>query len=203
MLCWRCWSSAFGVDPTFEFILGLTTLPILVGMLSPIPGGAVVREALMYVVARLADVPAIPVIAAALIYRFALFAAIPILYGIALVDRTTRRPGTFASNRRIPVHPAAISRLKKGITSMSISETFKYDGGVMVDTSNYRKHTSDNPVQRRLIDRFHAKITGIVTRAETANACSMRAAAKVSWQTSSKRQCRTPASPASTCSKIR
>lgn len=46
---------------------------------------------------------------------------------------------------------------------MSISETFKYEGGVMVDTSNYRKHTSDNPIQRRLIDRFHRKITGIVT----------------------------------------
>jgi 2-polyprenyl-3-methyl-5-hydroxy-6-metoxy-1,4-benzoquinol methylase len=46
---------------------------------------------------------------------------------------------------------------------MSISETFRYEGGVMVDTSNYRKHTSDNPVQRRLIDRFHGKITSIVT----------------------------------------
>lgn len=46
---------------------------------------------------------------------------------------------------------------------MSISETFKYEPSVKVDTSNYRKHTSDNPIQRRLIDRFHAKITGIVT----------------------------------------
>lgn len=45
---------------------------------------------------------------------------------------------------------------------MSISETFKYDGSVMVDTSNYRKHTSDNPLQRKLIDRFHAKVTDIV-----------------------------------------
>jgi len=51
---------------------------------------------------------------------------------------------------------------------VSISETFRYDGGVMVDTSNYRKHTSDNPVQRKLIDRFHAKITGIVTSLEPA-----------------------------------
>jgi uncharacterized membrane protein YbhN (UPF0104 family) len=75
--------SAFGVDASFEFVLGLVTLPILVGMLSPIPGGAVVREALMYAVARLADVPGDPVIAAALVYRIALFAAIPILYGLA------------------------------------------------------------------------------------------------------------------------
>lgn len=46
---------------------------------------------------------------------------------------------------------------------MSISETFKYEPTVDVDTSNYRKHTSDNPVQRRLIDRFHDKIEGIIT----------------------------------------
>jgi len=46
---------------------------------------------------------------------------------------------------------------------MSISETIAYQGAVDVDTSNYRKHMSDNPVQRRLIDRFHAKVTKIVT----------------------------------------
>lgn len=46
---------------------------------------------------------------------------------------------------------------------MSISETFVYEGGVEVDTSNFRKHTSDNPVQRKLIDRFHSKITGIIS----------------------------------------
>lgn len=71
---------SLGVATSFEFVLGLTSLPILVGMLSPIPGGAVVREALMYVVARLADAPGREVVAAALIYRLALFAAIPILY---------------------------------------------------------------------------------------------------------------------------
>ena len=46
---------------------------------------------------------------------------------------------------------------------MSISETIAYKGAIDVDTSNYRKHMSDNPVQRRLIDRFHEKITKIVT----------------------------------------
>ncbi|MDQ3513088.1 MAG: methyltransferase domain-containing protein [Chloroflexota bacterium] len=30
------------------------------------------------------------------------------------------------------------------------------------DTSNYRKHTSGNPVQRRLLDRFHAAIESTV-----------------------------------------
>lgn len=74
---------SLSVNHSFEFVLGLTSLPILIGLLSPLPGGAVVREALMYVVARLADVPGEPVVAAAVIYRFALFAAIPILYVIA------------------------------------------------------------------------------------------------------------------------
>ena len=46
---------------------------------------------------------------------------------------------------------------------MSISETFRYEPAIDVDTSNYRKHTSDNPIQRALIDRFHHKITGIVS----------------------------------------
>jgi uncharacterized membrane protein YbhN (UPF0104 family) len=68
------------VDPVL--ILGLTSMPILVGMLSPIPGGAVVREALMYAVARLAGAPAGEILAAAVIYRIALFGAIPILYVI-------------------------------------------------------------------------------------------------------------------------
>jgi len=46
---------------------------------------------------------------------------------------------------------------------LSISPTYRYSGQVDVNTSNYRKHTSDNPLQRKLIDRFHAKITGIVS----------------------------------------
>jgi uncharacterized membrane protein YbhN (UPF0104 family) len=70
------------VDTSFVFILGLTSLPMLVGMLSPIPGGAVVREAMMYVVARIAGVPGAEVVAAAVIYRMALFGAIPILYAL-------------------------------------------------------------------------------------------------------------------------
>jgi uncharacterized membrane protein YbhN (UPF0104 family) len=87
---------AFGVATSFELVLGLTSLPILVGMLSPIPGGAVVRETLMFVVARLAGVAGDPVIAAALVYRFALFAAIPILYGLTRwwISRHPKSPVT-------------------------------------------------------------------------------------------------------------
>ena len=84
---------AMGVEPSFLFILGLTSLPMLIGMLSPIPGGAVVREAMMYVVARLAGAPGAEVVAAAVLYRMALFLAIPILYGITRLWLAKRSAG--------------------------------------------------------------------------------------------------------------
>lgn len=45
---------------------------------------------------------------------------------------------------------------------MSISETYLYKPPATVETSNFAKHTNPNPIQRRLIDRFHEKITRIV-----------------------------------------
>lgn len=84
---------AMGVDISLLFIIGLTSLPMLIGMLSPIPGGAVVREAMMFVVARLAGVPAAEVVAAGVIYRMALFGAIPILYAITRVWLSKRGEG--------------------------------------------------------------------------------------------------------------
>lgn len=76
--------TALRVDVSATFMIGFTSLPILVGMLSPIPGGAAVREGLMYVVARLSglDTEADAILAAALIYRFALFGAIPLLFAL-------------------------------------------------------------------------------------------------------------------------
>jgi uncharacterized membrane protein YbhN (UPF0104 family) len=84
---------AMHVETSFVFILGLTSLPMLVGMLSPIPGGAVVREAMMFVVARIAGVPGSEVVAAAVIYRIALFGAIPILYGLVRLWISRREGG--------------------------------------------------------------------------------------------------------------
>lgn len=45
---------------------------------------------------------------------------------------------------------------------MSISETYLYKPPATVETSNFAKHTNPNPIQKRLIDRFHEKITQIV-----------------------------------------
>src|SRR5215218_2381776 len=71
-----------GESPSLSLVLGLTTLPILVGMLSPVPGGAGVREALMIAVASVHGANEANVLLAGVTYRIALFAAIPVLYGI-------------------------------------------------------------------------------------------------------------------------
>ena len=73
-----------------SLVLGLTTLPILVGMLSPVPGGAGVREALMIAVASVHGANEANVLLAGVTYRIALFAAIPILYGIIRLLITLR-----------------------------------------------------------------------------------------------------------------
>jgi uncharacterized protein (TIRG00374 family) len=72
--------NALGIEPTFLLVLGITSIPILVGMLSPLPGGAGVRETLMGGIARIHGVAVSPTIFAAVAYRLALFASIPILY---------------------------------------------------------------------------------------------------------------------------
>lgn len=98
---------ALGVSVSASFMLGFTSLPILVGMLSPIPGGAAVREGLMYVVARLSDLgpQADAILAAALIYRFALFVAIPILFAINKVWLRKGEPDTSALDEKTPDSP--------------------------------------------------------------------------------------------------
>ncbi len=45
---------------------------------------------------------------------------------------------------------------------MSISETYYYKHEPDIDTSNYRKHTAGNPLQKRVIDRFQDKLTSLV-----------------------------------------
>jgi uncharacterized membrane protein YbhN (UPF0104 family) len=71
---------ALDVTPRPVLLLGLTTLPILVGMLSPFPGGAGIRELLMVGVAGLHGAAREPTLLAGIVYRVALFASIPILY---------------------------------------------------------------------------------------------------------------------------
>jgi uncharacterized protein (TIRG00374 family) len=76
---------AIGQEPGVALVLGLMSLPVLVGMLSPVPGGAGVREALMLAVAKVHGADGATVLLAAVTYRIALFGSIPILYGLVRV----------------------------------------------------------------------------------------------------------------------
>ncbi|MCC7021570.1 MAG: flippase-like domain-containing protein [Thermomicrobiales bacterium] len=77
----------FGTPPSAPLVLGVMGLPMLIGMLSPVPGGAGVREALMAGAARLEGLAAGPVVLAAITYRLALFVVTPIAWGIVRVAR--------------------------------------------------------------------------------------------------------------------
>lgn len=82
----------FGVTPTLSLTLGLMGLPMLIGMLSPVPGGAGVREALMTALARVEGQPGAPVLLAAVAYRLALFIVTPLVWGgLRLVRAWTTR----------------------------------------------------------------------------------------------------------------
>jgi uncharacterized membrane protein YbhN (UPF0104 family) len=70
----------FGISATPPLIFGLMGLPVLIGMLSPIPGGAGVREALMVAMAQFGGFAAAPVLLASIAYRLALFAVTPLIW---------------------------------------------------------------------------------------------------------------------------
>ena len=81
---------ALGVDWSATLVLGMMSLPILVGMLSPVPGGAGIREALMVGVARVHSADSTAVLLAAVTYRVALFISVPILYALVRVQLRAR-----------------------------------------------------------------------------------------------------------------
>lgn len=83
--------SVFGAAPTWPLVLGVMGLPVLIGMLSPVPGGAGVREGLMVAAARLEGAAAGPVLLAAIAYRLALFAVTPLVWGVVRLARAWAR----------------------------------------------------------------------------------------------------------------
>jgi len=83
----------FGTSVSLQLLLGVMGVPVLVGMLSPVPGGAGVREALMAAAARLGGTPAGSVVLAAVAYRLALFLVTPLAWGaVRLVRAGANRP---------------------------------------------------------------------------------------------------------------
>jgi uncharacterized membrane protein YbhN (UPF0104 family) len=83
--------SGLGVSPSLSLLLGIMGLPILIGMLSPIPGGAGVRETLMAAAAGLQGVATAPVLLAAIFYRLALFVVTPVVWGGLRLARSVLR----------------------------------------------------------------------------------------------------------------
>ena len=77
----------FGVDVSPSLLLGIMGVPVLIGMLSPVPGGAGVREALMAAAARLGGAAAAPIVLAAIAYRLALFLVTPLVWGAVRLVR--------------------------------------------------------------------------------------------------------------------
>lgn len=69
-----------GVTPTPSLLLGVMGLPVLIGMLSPVPGGAGVREGLMAAAASIEGIAVGPVVLAAITYRLALFVVTPLVW---------------------------------------------------------------------------------------------------------------------------
>ena len=84
---------AASAAPSGSLLLGLLGPPVLIGMLSPVPGGAGVREALMVAVAHAGGVDGAAVLLAAVAYRAALFVTIPLLYAAIRLWRATCRGG--------------------------------------------------------------------------------------------------------------
>jgi uncharacterized membrane protein YbhN (UPF0104 family) len=86
-------TAMFGISTSPSLVLGLMGLPVLIGMLSPVPGGAGIREALMATVARFAGVAAGPVVLAAIAYRLALFVVTPAVWGVLRVTKARKAMG--------------------------------------------------------------------------------------------------------------
>src|SRR3712207_5344532 len=77
----------FGVAVSLSLLFGIMGVPVLVGMLSPVPGGAGGRGGLLAAAARLTGIPGGPVVLAAIAYRLALFLVTPLVWGAVRLVR--------------------------------------------------------------------------------------------------------------------
>lgn len=100
---WVLMKAIDGEGPALLLVAGLTTFPIMIGMLSPVPGGAGIREALMIAVAGVHGANEASVLLAGVTYRIALFSALPILY-VVIRAMIQARPG---GRGTIPVEAAS------------------------------------------------------------------------------------------------
>ncbi len=78
-------AQALGVNLGFAPLILISNLPLLIGLISPMPGGIGFREGAMAGVAGILSLPVSPVLAAAILHRAVLLLALPlVLAGIRL-----------------------------------------------------------------------------------------------------------------------
>ena len=77
-----CAVLAVGVHPAVGQVVLLTSLPLLIGLISPVPGGIGFREGAMAAVAAALGLPAGAVLTAAVLHRAVLLLALPVLLAI-------------------------------------------------------------------------------------------------------------------------
>lgn len=83
---------AVGISLGLTSLMLLSNLPLLVGLISPLPGGLGLREGAMAAIAGAVGVPVAGIVAAAVLQRAVLVAALPaVLGGVRLVQYHQRR----------------------------------------------------------------------------------------------------------------
>lgn len=80
-------AKAVGVSLGLSALILISNLPLLVGVLSPMPGGIGFREGAMAAVASALTLPVAAILAAAILHRAVLILALPIVAGLIRVRR--------------------------------------------------------------------------------------------------------------------
>lgn len=80
-------AAALGVHLGATALLLLTNIPLLLGLVSPFPGGVGLREGVMAAIAGMINLTITGIVAAAVLHRAVMVAALPVLLGIIRVAR--------------------------------------------------------------------------------------------------------------------
>lgn len=83
-------AKAVGVSLGFSALILISNLPLLVGVISPMPGGIGFREGAMAAVASALVIPVAAILAAAILHRAVLILALPLVAGLIRVRRWAR-----------------------------------------------------------------------------------------------------------------
>ena len=80
-------AAALGVHLGTTAVLLLTNIPLLLGLVSPFPGGVGLREGAMAAIAGMINLTITGIVAAAVLHRAVMVAALPLLLGIIRVAK--------------------------------------------------------------------------------------------------------------------